>query len=272
MVNLLKIQKQSTAQAVAALTKIQEPRPYLGASSLGHSCERYLWYAFRWCFQEDISERQARLFGRGHREEPIIIEMLQKVGIQFWGDQDEIVFAHGHAKGHRDGCCLGVLEAPKTPHLAEFKTMNDANFKEVIKSGVQVSKPSYYAQCQIYMQHFQLTRTLFVAINKNTDAAYFERLRIDHKFADSLERKAENIVLSELPPSKRFDPTWFECRWCSANKICHGSELVLQNCRTCQFIDIYPKGQWKCQKYDDLVLATDQQRLGCDKYKLLEGL
>jgi len=272
MVSLLEIQKQSTAQAIASIQTPQELRPYLGASSIGHSCERFLWYSFRWCFQEDISERQARLFGRGHREEPVIIEMLKKVGIQFWGDQDEIVFAHGHCRGHRDGVCLGVLEAPKTPHLAEFKTMNDANFKEVCKAGVKVSKPGYYAQCQLYMKFFKLTRTLFVAINKNTDAAYFERLRYDADYATSLERKGEDIILSEEPPSKRFEPTWYECRYCAANKICHVGEPVLKNCRTCRFLDIYPQGQWKCQEYDDLVLATDQQRLGCKKYELLEGL
>jgi hypothetical protein len=231
-----------------------------------------LWYAFRWCFEEEISERQSRLFGRGHREEAVIVEALEKVGIRFCGDQDEIVFAHGHCKGHRDGEVVGVLEAPKTPHLAEFKTMNDRNFKEVCKLGVAASKPGYYAQCQLYMKFFKLTRTLFVAVNKNDDSMYIERLKYDKESADRLTRKAEDINLSELPPSKRFDPTWYECKWCSANKICHSGEAVLRNCRTCQFIDIYPGGEWKCQKYGDLHLATDQQRLGCELYEKLEGL
>lgn len=272
MVNLLEIQKTTTAQAIRSLVQTSDLRPYLGGSAIGHECERYLWYAFRWCFQEEISERQGRLFGRGHREEPVIVEMLSKIGVQFWGDQDEIVFAHGHAKGHRDGVVQGVPESPKVPHLAEFKTMNDKNFKEVCKMGVAASKPIYYAQCQIYMKHFNLTRTLFVAINKNDDSVYVERLRYDKVVADRLDKKAEEIVLMEHPPSKRFEPTWFSCKWCSANKVCHAGETALQTCRTCKFIDIYPKGEWKCQKYDDLLLSSGQQRLSCKFYAVLEGL
>ncbi len=272
MVNIAEIRRQTTAQVIAQNTTVQEPRPYLGASGIGHSCERFLWYSFRWCFTEVISERQMRLFGRGHREEPVIVEMLEKVGIKFWGDQDEVIFAHGHCKGHRDGACIGVIEAPKTEHLAEFKTMNKANFSTLCKQGVLASKPGYYGQSQVYMKFFELSRCLFVAVCKDTDAVYIERISYDKDYANELVMRAEGIVLSESPPEKRFDPTWYECKWCSANKICHGSETPLRNCRTCQSIDMYPGGVWKCQKYNDLELATDQQRLGCDQYKLLEGL
>lgn len=272
MVNLAEIQRMTTAQAIASHTEESEHRPYLGASALGHSCERFLWYSFRWCYTETFSERQMRLFGRGHREEPVIVEMLAKVGIKFWGDQDEISFAHGHCKGHRDGAVIGVLEAPKTEHLAEFKTMNKANFSTLCKQGVFASKPGYYSQSQVYMKYFKLTRCLFVVVCKDNDAIYIERIKYDADYANALVRRAEDIILSETPPEKRFDPTWYECKWCAANKICHGSDTPLQNCRTCKSIDMYPDGLWKCQKHGDMILATGQQRLGCDEYQMLECL
>jgi len=272
MVNLLDIKKLTTAQAIMELTSTSELRPYLGASQIGHSCERYLWYSFRWCFSEELSERQLRLFSRGHREEPVIIEMLNRVGITVYGEQDGITFAHGHGAGHRDGECIGVVESPKVPHLLECKTMNDKNFKDVCKQGVKVSKPVYYAQCQIYMKGYKLTRTLFVAVNKNDDSVYIERIKYDKGYAEMLMDKAEKVILSELPPSKMFEPTWYECKWCSAKKICHGSDPVAVTCRTCRHVDILPQGKWTCQKNDDVALSTEQQRLACPSYKVIEGL
>lgn len=270
MVNLAQIQK-TTLGEVNKLIEIGEARPYLGMSQIGHSCRRYLWYSFRWCFKDVISARLSRLFNRGHREEPAIVETLSKVGLIFWGDQTEITMAHGHSKGHCDGMCLGVIEAPKTVHLTEYKTMSDKYFKEICKLGCKASKPIYYAQCQIYMRKLKLTRTLFVAVNKNDDSMYIERIKLDEKFADELERKAEDIILSEEPPEKEFNSTWFECRWCSARDICHFEGVPQRNCRTCKFCDILQNGRWECANYD-IQLTTEQQRLGCERYEMLECL
>lgn len=248
-----------------------ELRPYLGMSMLGHPCERYLWYAFRWCFQEYFTPRQIRLFGRGHREEPVLIEALNKLGIRFYGEQDEVTSAFGHVKGHRDGACINVPEAPKTEHLAEFKTMADKYFKDLKKNGVKVGFPKYFAQMQVYMKHYKMTRALFVAVNKNTDEVHTERVRYDHEYANNLDKKAEEIILAEEPPERKFSDTWYECKWCAAQKICLGILPVEVNCRTCKSMDIYPAATWKCSLYD-LELATAQQRKGCKKYECLEFL
>lgn len=56
-------------------------RHHLGASVLGHSCDRYLWYTFRWVKIPSHSARIKRLFRRGHREEARIIEMLRSTGL-----------------------------------------------------------------------------------------------------------------------------------------------------------------------------------------------
>lgn len=57
-------------------------RSHLGASLIGHSCSRYLWYVFRWVYDHRFDGRMLRLFNRGHREEDRFIEWLRGIGCQ----------------------------------------------------------------------------------------------------------------------------------------------------------------------------------------------
>lgn len=98
MVDLSQIKKQSTLQMIEGTLLPQKHRPYLGMSQIGHECERYLWYCFRWAFLEEITPRLNRLFERGHREEPEIVKALATVGIKCFDDQEEVVAGFGHIK------------------------------------------------------------------------------------------------------------------------------------------------------------------------------
>ena len=124
----------TTLSIINNRTHMAEMRPYIGGSQVGHPCSRYLWYSFRWCYQEKLTNRMYRLFNRGHREEEIFIENLRYAGINCYGFQAEITFAYGHGKGHIDGLGINVREAHKAVHLLEFKTMNDKYFTECVKS------------------------------------------------------------------------------------------------------------------------------------------
>jgi hypothetical protein len=55
-------------------------RSHLGASEIGHDCNRYLWYKFRWFFYETFSGRMYRLFERGHLEEMRFVKWLEGIG------------------------------------------------------------------------------------------------------------------------------------------------------------------------------------------------
>lgn len=55
-------------------------RHHLGASLLGHPCDRFLWYSFRWARLPSHSSRVQRIFNRGQSEELKIIEMLRTAG------------------------------------------------------------------------------------------------------------------------------------------------------------------------------------------------
>ena len=116
---------------------------------------------------------------------------------------------------------------------------------------------------------FKLKRTLFIAVNKNDDSLYVERIRLDQDFADSLFIKAEGIVMSERPPMKIYDSTWYECKFCSARQVCHFGATPLKTCRSCKNCGPALEGQWYCERVDyNLPITT--QRTGCDYYKLME--
>ena len=126
-------------------------RGYLGASIIGHHCERYLWYCFRQCCKPDFSGRMYRLFETGDLEEPRFIRELRAIGCTVHdtdenGEQFEVSAFGGHFSGHMDGCALGIPEAPKTWHVLEFKTHNAKSFRGLVKKGVKESKPQHYAQ------------------------------------------------------------------------------------------------------------------------------
>jgi len=115
-------------------------RNYLGASQIGHECERFLWYSLR----PDVPRRSfqaatLRRFADGHAGEAVMIERLRLVpGIELW-DRDEqgkqfgfTDFA-GRFAGHVDGVILGLLQAPGTPHIFEGKVVNEKKFQEFKK-------------------------------------------------------------------------------------------------------------------------------------------
>ena len=58
------------------------PRPHMGASLLGHPCDRWLWLTFRWAVVEKFNGRMLRLFRRGQREEELIVSDLRAAGME----------------------------------------------------------------------------------------------------------------------------------------------------------------------------------------------
>lgn len=248
-------------------------RGYLGMSSIGDPCMRKLWYGFHMAKpREKPSARALRIFNTGHIAEGFMIKDLKAVGIQVYGQQEECSAVAGHFKGHIDGKLLGVIEAEKTEHLAEFKTHNDKSFNALIKAGsVEKSKPVHYAQMQVYMKYQKLTRALYVAYNKNTSQYYFERVYYNEDHANDLVHKATEIIMSEVAPVKEFGPTWYACKWCNFYDICHNGDMPSKNCRTCAEVDICDDGKWECGM-NGQELSIEEQKAGCEYHKFGWGL
>jgi len=247
-----------------------EHRPYLGMSQLGHECSRYLWYGFHWAYEERISKRVKRLFQVGHDYEPTVYKLLENLGYEVSDSQLDFGYCFGHVRGHIDGTVKGVVEAPKTTHLLEIKTMNDSSFKSCIKKGVQKDKPVYYAQMQLYMYFGKFTRALFFAYNKNDSSIHIERIHFDKACTEDLLRKADSILMSAYPPPRAFSTkTFYMCKWCSARDVCWNEAPMEKNCRTCKHSGPAHEGKWECELYNGII-PLDFQRIGCDAYQELE--
>lgn len=256
-------------------------RPHLGASIIGRSCERQIWYAFRWAKAPEHSGRMLRLFQRGHREEDVFVELLRLIGVEVHtvdpatGRQFS-VSAHGdHFGGSMDGAAVGLVEAPRRWHLLEFKTSGDKAFAELVKLGVEQAKPEHYAQMQVYMHLAGLERAYYMAVNKNNDAIHAERVHYHRQTAERLLERAERIIYAQTPPPRLSDdPEWYECQFCDYRTICHDRMPPSHvSCRTCLHATPERDGRrrWSCAYWQaDIPLSA--QKKGCDEHRLIPAL
>lgn len=252
-------------------------RPYIGISIVAHPCSRYLWLNFRW-FSFDLQEgRMLRLFRRGQREEEVVVEDLRDIGITLdhvLDKQLELDFG-SHVKGHPDGLILsGVVEAPKAKHILEIKTHNNDSFQTLKKQGVKSAKPMHYGQMQCGMLGASILlgdkveRALYVAVNKNDDELYTERIRLDKPYAENLIKRGQDIATSDYMPSGcSTKADWWQCRMCRFHGFCHKKEEKLFpdiNCRTCMHFTAEKDNTCTCACYGGAVLPLDVQRKGCE--------
>jgi hypothetical protein len=250
--------------------KPDRPRPHLGASMLGHACDRWIWLSFRWAAREKFSGRMLRLFRRGHAEEATIMKDLAMTGIDFSKRQANVSFG-SHVSGSADAIIEGgVPEAPQTRHIAEFKTHNKKSFDALEKEGVLKAKPEHWGQMQIYMAGTFIERALYVAVCKDDDRYYIERVKFDKEAAEKLIARGKRLALSdEMPPPISTDPTWYQCRFCPAHAMCHEKQPTQYvNCRTCAHSTPKEDSTWKCERFDAEGIPFEYQLKGCDAHVL----
>ena len=217
------------------------PRTYLGASRLGHVCERALQLAFVGAPKDDGADfggQTLRIFAIGHQLEDLAIRWLRAAGIDLVtqkrdGGQFGFSVAGGRIRGHVDGI---IADAPaalglRSPALWECKTMNAKNWRACVKDGVTVSKPLYAAQIaidQAYMEpsvpEISSAPALFTAINKDTAELHHERVPFDADLAQRMSDRAVRILQAtdagDLLPRIARERDFFECRFCAHAERC----------------------------------------------------
>ena len=251
-------------------SKQGKPRGHMGVSLLGHHCDRWLWLNFRWAVVEDFDGRILRLFRRGHREEDMIIRDLRSIGIDVRGAQRSVSFG-SHVSGSLDAIIeKGVPESPKKRHVAEFKTHSKKSFDDVVKNGVEKSKPMHYVQMQIYMHGTELQRALYFAICKDDDRIYTERVKYDKDVALKYIARGQRIAMSDrMPEPVSGDPSWYQCKFCPAHAFCHKAKPTKRvNCRTCAHTTAMPDSTWRCERHDADNIPEEFQHQGCDDHVL----
>ena len=232
--------------ALSAEREATPPRTYLGASRLGHACERALQFEFAGAPKDegaDFGGQTLRIFEIGHQLEDLAIRWLRAAGIDLYtrkgnrpdGEQFGFSVAGGRIRGHVDGI---IADAPaalglRTPALWECKTMNAKNWRACVKDGVTVSKPVYAAQIAIYQAYMEATvpgisaaPALFTAINKDTAELYHELVPFDAALAQRMSDRAVRILQAtdagDLLPRIAASRDFFECRFCSYAERCWG--------------------------------------------------
>ena len=252
-------------------------RDHLGASIIGKSCARALWYDFRWVTPSHHSGRLLRLFETGQLEEDRLVRNLRATGATVLevdpdtGRQFRVEAHGGHFGGSLDGVAIGLLEAPKTWHVLEFKTHSAKSFADLTAKGVVLSKPQHAAQMQIYMHLTGITRAFYVAVCKDTDALHIERIEADGAMAERLLEKAGRIIFAQHPPARiSEDPAWFECRFCDHHGVCHGARFSAHHCRSC--LHATPvEGGWHCARHERMLTPADQ-RFACLQHLYIPDL
>jgi hypothetical protein len=267
------------------------PRPHLGASIIGEKCERKLWYAFHWIVKGDTPGKKAfdgrmlRLFDTGHRAEHRFCDEFRGIGcIVHAVDPNtgkQFVFADvgGHFGGSMDAAILGLPDAPKTWHVGEFKTHNDASFKKLDAQGVEESKPLHFAQMQCYMGWSGMQRSFYLAENKNDSRLFGDRFEFDQTVFEQSRAKARRVIIAIQPtdvPRITERPDWYECKFCDSAEYCHGLRVPTPTCRTCchatPVVNDSTAGQWTCGLTGNDITDVRQQVAGCAEHLTLPGL
>jgi len=255
-------------------------RKHLGASVIGHECLRKAWYSFRWALPIFHNAKTLRIFEAGHYEESLMIKNLRDAGFEGsdkneTGDQYRFSDIGGHFGGSIDGVIKGIPEAPRTWHLFEAKAIGDKYFKQLLKLGVRAFREEYYTQMSIYMKKMDLTRALFMAINRDTRELYTERIKADELHADRHIARAKNVIESPEPLSRmQENPSFFKCKWCDYYDLCFSVELPAVNCRTCTHSTpvMTGDGDWHCARIPKIKLSDGLMNTGCDEHIFLPPL
>lgn len=254
----------------------EEHREHLGASQIGHQCDRYLWYVFRWVNLPSFNGRLLRIFSTGKREEPRVYEELRGIGVELHtedgGKQIECRDESGHFGGSVDGIGRGFPEGPKAWAVLEIKTHGSKSYHDVASKGVEKAKPQHYAQMQVYMGLMGLERALYFAVNKDTDEIYVEWVHFNKNDFSALQTRATYIIARSTPPNRlSADPANWICKMCDFAKVCHYDGWPEANCRTCSHSTPVDGGRWTCGLHGK-TLTGDDQRKGCGDHVFIPPL
>lgn len=254
----------------------------ISISTLAEECGRKLWYDFRHVSPpEDIKGRQLRIFESGNIEEERWLDNLRMIGCEVvdrdpdTGKQIAVTACGSHVKGKLDCEVLGLPEAPKTIHVGEIKSHNAKSFAALLKDGVAKAKALHYGQLQTYMYLRGRERGVYLAVCKDTDELYAERVHLDTEFVMRLLARAQQIIDASEPPAKLHeDPEAkmaFACGWCRHRGVCHDGAWPRMNCRTCLFSTPEADGSWSCARFAK-PLSFDEQAAGCPAHLYLPSL
>lgn len=259
-------------------------RYHLGASIIGRTCVREIWYKFRWWHAVRHTGRMLRLFGRGHAEEPRVVAALRNLGAIVKdrnddGSQTRYSHLWGLFGGEQDSEVSNLEEFGLVGRgLLEIKTHNDKSFNNLKTKGLLSAKPEHFIQMQMYMGWAGYDWGLYWAVNKNDDEVYIAVIPRRPAIAEQYTDRAEGVLRATTPPPRiNNDATWWQCRFCDFKRHCHEHAAPAKNCRTCVHVQLRlgpdpldtDGHAWYCSKWRANI-PTEVTREGCDQWRPLE--
>jgi CRISPR/Cas system-associated exonuclease Cas4 (RecB family) len=282
-------------QQILKKKEAEKQRNYLGASQIGNSCYRKLFYSFRGAekilFNEtcdetelDMEINRVKAAEDGHYQELAIIKNLRTIpGIEIFNDDgtvdengnpNQIGFQMllGHFRGHVDGVITGILQSPGTPHVLEIKCRLEKFINKLEKliaehgekNALREWEEEYYAQAQIYMHEMKLTRHYLVASTPGGRRQISVRTEYNRKEAEAIIEKAKSIIFDNwiLPERISDKREFYKCKWCEYQEICHDGAFPLVNCKTCRYSEPVQGGQRECG-FNKEIIPEETLHVGC---------
>jgi hypothetical protein len=218
----------NTAIERAAATMAEMPRPYLGASIVGHECARRV--QFDWWCKPTLPARVREIFDRGHYFEERSRQHLIATGFKFAPDERlGFVAMIGAFRGHADGIITAGPQLPDVdlvyPLIWEHKCLNAKRWREVERHGLDKNHAHYLVQVALYQAYLDITNpALFTLTNADTCEWLHFLMPFDAERAQLWSDRALNIIeatrAGELLPRAYDDPADWRCRMCSHRERC----------------------------------------------------
>lgn len=222
-------------RVVEAIENAKPKRDYLGASILGHECERFIYYQLNNADKaEPISYKGLYAIEDGHRTEQLVKDRLRLVqGIELYDIDEEtkeqIGFVDGKFSGHVDGIVRGLIQAPKTWHIFEVKCCNEKKFKELQKCVEKYGEKNalenwdytFFIQAQLYMGKLKLDRHYLICSTPGGRDKTSCRTEFQENFFNTMIIKKDRIINAKSVPERISSrKEYITCKWCRFSDFC----------------------------------------------------
>jgi hypothetical protein len=213
----------------------EQRRNYLGASVIGHDCERHVQYQLL-AARGEVARKQPparnmRIFDRGNIYEERARQWLKSVGFLFGHTKKGKSFSdyQGQFKGHVDGVLTGWARQGENcpvelPALWECKCLAGKYWNKLDKERLQNYSPTYYTQVQLYMHYLELPRCLFTAVNADNMEIYHELVPYSPAEAALYRSRVQAVINAAnegyLLQRISLDRSYFLCKWCDFSGVC----------------------------------------------------
>ncbi len=273
MINLERI-RQDIDKALEDASQ-QDPRDYLGISSIGGECWRKIWYSYRFPLEKiRMDAKSIRRINDGHEGEAKMRDILNALPYVTVEESQKTIGNH-FIKGHVDGIIHITEEDVTHTFVWEHKQTNENSFKTLARKLLQEKgkellewNATYYAQAQLYM-HFTNIKQHYLTVGTPGLTDYIQVITAYcEEFAKACLSKAEDIMNMSFAPGKvSHDPAFYLCGWCSYKDVCHGDKELNRHCRTCKFVDSR-NANWTCGR-SEKALTAEEQKLTCEEYEVV---